>query len=176
MLFIYLSLESDSELVKMRTAIVVLSLLLSCCSNSEGKFVPEKQAELNKNLLSVCDWKNDEVDLEKLQGLITAGADVNTADSIGGTCLCNTAYKGRYEATQILINNNATVNMKGNQGWTALNIASEHGHNDIVRLLLENGADPDIKNDYGDCSLSSASSNGNKEIEKLITSYSPCCK
>ena len=114
---------------------------------SEKKSIPETQNNLDKRLLGVC--VTDKVDLEELERLLEAGADINYSSG-GRTCLMYTSHKGSYEATQMLLEFKAKVNMKDDYGKTALHFASEHDHIDVVRLLLQHGADPYIKGNDGD--------------------------
>ena len=48
---------------------------------------------------------DDLFNLNQLQRLITAGADVNTNNSRGWTCLISSAIEGEYKATKLLIEN-----------------------------------------------------------------------
>ena len=61
----------------------------------DDKELNQKQEELNKDLLSACDSENDEVDLEEVKRLLRAGADINTTDSDGRTCLMHTGREER---------------------------------------------------------------------------------
>ena len=132
---------------------------------------PEEQEELNKKLHAACNWSNDKVDLEEVERLLTAGADINSQDRYGMTCLIHTAREGRLETTKLLIENKASVNIKDKYGETALHYVSLRRHREIVKLLLQSGADPNIKDKNGESTLFLASEKGYIEIVDLLLEY-----
>ena len=66
-------------------------------------------------LVKFCGAERDteaDFDLEELERLLAAGADVDTRDRwTGKTCLMLTADNGWYEASKLLINKKANVNI-----------------------------------------------------------------
>ena len=52
---------------------------------------PCGEAELNKRFLNACFRCEDDVDLEEIQRLLRAGADINITDSASRTCLMSDA-------------------------------------------------------------------------------------
>ncbi len=80
-------------------------------------------------------------DLAKVKELLAAGADVNAANSYGGTALAFAADKGHAEVIDFLLERGADVNTKDRfYGETPLGWAVDHGHARIVRSLLAKGA------------------------------------
>ncbi|MEI6544009.1 MAG: ankyrin repeat domain-containing protein [Methylococcales bacterium] len=80
-------------------------------------------------------------DLLKVQALLTAGADVNAKNEVGGTALMDASRNGHKEIVKALIAKGADVNAKDNEGRnTALFYAASHGHQDVVKALKQAGA------------------------------------
>ena len=98
---------------------------------------------LDKKFIAACGVEDDEVDLEELKRLLAAGADINTRNIWGSTCLMRTAREGNLEVSKFLVDHNADVDMKSSSGRTALQLASDNGHTGVVSLLLE-AADSNI--------------------------------
>ena len=98
---------------------------------------------LSQKLLRVCDHI-DKVDLEELQRLLRAGADINIKDIYydGRTCLMHSVKRKQFEATQMLLENGADTEIKDNNGDSPLNMASFEGYTKIEKLLLKHGATP----------------------------------
>ena len=92
---------------------------------------------LNKALLeaSICGLN------PCIQALTDAGADVNTADKGGNTCLIKATENDHLSSLEILIKAGADVNAKNAMERTALMKAARLGHNDCLRLLIQSGAD-----------------------------------
>ena len=79
-----------------------------------------------------------------IQALTDAGADVNTADQEGNTCLIKAAENDHLSSLEILIKSGADVNAKNAMERTALMKAARPGHNDCLCLLIQSGADVNI--------------------------------
>ena len=87
---------------------------------------------------------------KEIRKLLKAGADINTRDSEGQTCLMKTAPEGRLEASKLLIEKKAEINMKDRDGYTVLFVTertepydkhSKQRLEKMVSLLIENGAE-----------------------------------
>ena len=119
----------------------IVNLLLE-----NGAIDERKQIKLNKKFLTVCDSENADIKKE-LQRLIKAGAEIETTDLGGFTCLMKTIEKGKYEASKLLIEKEADVNRESRHGLTAMHRAKFKGQRNntkIVKLLTDNGADPNV--------------------------------
>jgi ankyrin repeat protein len=90
-------------------------------------------------------------DLELVQRLLEAGADVNDRDSWGHTPLMSACWGGHKDIVQILLERGADVNAKTRRDWTAIRFAKKVGHPEIVALLKAAGAEeePDPEDEAG---------------------------
>jgi ankyrin repeat protein len=79
-------------------------------------------------------------DLQKVEALLSAGADVNAKAKGGSTALMYASGKGHRSVVELLLAQGADVNAKDKDGSTALMAASGKGHRSIVKLLEEKGA------------------------------------
>ena len=94
-------------------------------------------------IASLCDI----VDINIIQQLLNAGANVNGRDGNLSTALMQACSYTRLELVdivKILIGKGADVNIFNAGGLTAIGIALALEHKNIVELLLESGADGDI--------------------------------
>ncbi len=77
---------------------------------------------------------------ETVQLLLSHGANVNMADSMGMTALYWAVKNGSLELVHILLENKADVNVELAQRSTVLHTATHADRPDIVKVLLENNA------------------------------------
>src|SRR5689334_16713325 len=79
-------------------------------------------------------------DLNAVNQLIQAGADVNHPDAIGHTALMWACMQGRLEIVRSLLRAKADPNARDQNGWTPLKSAFEYQHFDVVEALIQGGA------------------------------------
>ncbi len=87
---------------------------------------------------AVCDG-----DIQRVQELINAGADVNAQGEYRETALMCTP--GNKQMVELLIKHGAHVNTQDRYDQTALMLIAPRGHKDAVELLLKHNADTTIK-------------------------------
>ncbi len=101
--------------------------------------------------------------------LITAGANINAAESQFGTTPVMTAARlGKAQIVSVLLKHKAQVDVAGKDGFTALASAASEGHLDTVRLLLEAGASIDAGSKDSISPLWMAVQQGHKDVAKLL--------
>jgi len=107
-------------------------------------------------------------DLELVQALIDAGADVNAALPGDGSPLIQAAVDGALALTQLLIERGADVNLGVPGDGSPLIAAARNGHVEVLGLLLQTGATIDLVIEGDENPLIQASGNGHLEAVKLL--------
>ncbi len=122
-------------------------------------------------------------ELQKIQLLITAGADVNKVNQYGNSPLILAAFNGHTECVKLLLTApGIDVNKVNQYGDSPLCLAAFKGHTECVKLLLDApGIDVNLANQDDDSPLCLAAENGHTECVKLLldasdinlTAYTP---
>ena len=105
-------------------------------------------------------WRQEkEADLNRIQDLIDAGAEIQAKDINGHTPLHWNAWQGyavqsglpsvEGDVTALLIENGARLNDQDDLGRTALHYAAEMGYEKIVLELVQAGADLSVQDNSG---------------------------
>ena len=103
--------------------------------------------------------------IETVQALIAAGADVNFRNNDGHSALILAAARGHIAVVGYLIAAGADVNARDNvHGISSLNLAATQGHTEMVRDLIAAGADVNARTNNGISALIRAASDGQTEI------------
>ena len=84
------------------------------------------------------------VNLDEINRLIKAGADVNFKDPNGVALIIFATGRNELEIVKLLIENNADINARSNKGITALILAAGKGNEKIVDALISGGANVNI--------------------------------
>jgi len=134
---------------------------------AKGKNVNEKKQFSKKTPLMYAVEYN-RTNITKL--LLTKGAEINDADTLGDTALLKAAENTNLDIMKLLLKNGADVNATNNNGDTPLLNATKKGHIGAVELILSYDPIITVKNADGETALNSATSRGFKNIEKLLNS------
>ena len=106
-------------------------------------------------------------DLQGLNGMLAAHANVNTKDERGITPLMYTAWVGSVEAMTLLLDHGADPNLTNNSGSTALMLAATEIAK--VRLLKDHGANVNLASARGRTALLLAAMNDRSaDIVRLL--------
>ena len=81
-----------------------------------------------------------EDNLEIVELLLAAGADVNAKDVYGNTALIWASNKGNLDIVELLLASGANVNETNSSGYTALEYAVNKGYSEIEIALRDAGA------------------------------------
>lgn len=108
--------------------------------------------------------------LDRVEGFLQDGANVNAESKDDWTALRWAARLGYADTIKLLLDYGADINAASKEGWTALMLAAYDNHIDAVKALL---AEPDINLDAklkasGKTALNLAEIQGNTEIIKLL--------
>ncbi len=82
--------------------------------------------------------------LDRVEGWIQKGADINCVNFNGETALMHAAMGGNFAIVQLLITKGADVNHGDRDRKNALMIAMGYGEETIARFLIEHGANVNI--------------------------------
>lgn len=118
--------------------IEVVRMMIGLISQTTGNHCDDR---IEKSLTWV-DWEVTE-DLELIQLLLDAGADINAKDPDDGlTILQNSVIYGSFEVVEFLVRNGAEVNIPATRYiGTPLQAAIKVQETEMADLLLEHGAD-----------------------------------
>ncbi len=113
----------------------------------------EKISQLNlyfKNLHLTIGYTNlthftGKGDLDKIQGFISAGEDINGKDYYGSAPVHTASEKGDMEILKFLVERGADINLRNGSRETPLMIASGYGYMQMMKYLLKLNADITVK-------------------------------
>lgn len=87
--------------------------------------------------------------LEVVEFLLAAGADVNAQDKGGLIPLHNASSYGHVDVAALLIRHGTSVNAVDKWGYTPLHEAAQKGRTQLCSLLLAHGANSLTRNEEG---------------------------
>jgi hypothetical protein len=112
-----------------------------------------------------------EGDMQGVNDLIAAGADVNAVVEVhGGTPLIAAAREGNLEMVRLLLDRGADPNLSVMPHGNAITAAAVEGRKAIVELLLQRGAFVDQTAEGDQSALTQASGAGRLDMVKLLVS------
>ncbi len=79
-------------------------------------------------------------DLERVQALLQAGANVDALDRYNQTALMHAAHRGDLPLVKLLIEHGANLEIRAKHNLSALDLARIGRHEPVVRTLIEAGA------------------------------------
>lgn len=88
--------------------------------------------------------------IDKIQELLSSGANTNTKDNAGWTPLHEVVQNGRLDLVKLLLQYNTLINVPGQSNETPLHEAVRFNHSNIAEELVRNGADIHIRNCKGE--------------------------
>jgi uncharacterized protein len=107
-------------------------------------------------------------DVDKVQRMLSDGADPNYVSDLGGTPLTWAAAWDREEVVECLLDNGAEVELPDRPAWSALMHAASRGNRAIVCLLMARGADPFRKDMHGQLPVDLATEAGRLDCAFLL--------
>jgi len=109
------------------------------------------------------------VDIPKIQQLISYGVDVNIVNYSGATPLVWAINECHKDIVELLLSKGAKVNTVDNaSGMTPLMWAAHRCNSDIIELLLSKGADVEIKDKNGKTAWIWSVVNRNKDAKEVV--------
>lgn len=124
----------------------------------------EEYFHLNCRLIQAAEEEN----YDRVESLITQGADVNVGGHLNKTLLHIAAEKGNSKFFQVLMKYKAYVNARDGQEDTPLHYAAKAGHYDLVSNLLKYKANINVENRYRNTPLHYAAQEGYSSVVNLF--------
>lgn len=115
-------------------------------------------------------------DIDLLDALIDAGAQVNARGELGATPLHMAAAHGSLSAVELLLANGANVNAQTDKGTTPLHYAMTFGYTnvtEVVSTLLQNGAERTIEHKRGQTFEGQCKTALHLSVENQVTAINP---
>jgi ankyrin repeat protein len=109
-----------------------------------------------------------EGNVEKVEELLSKGADPNVKDEDGNTPLHLAIKANHLQIARLLVERGADVNARNKRGKTPLHIAAERSNEEAVALLVEKGADVNAKDESMLTPLHVAVDQGSLAIAQLL--------
>ena len=112
-----------------------------------------------------------EGNIERVNALLAAGADVNRANNNGGTPLMYAVLGGRVEIVELFLAKGARVDAFAKNRWTPLMVSATKGFGDIAAALLKAGADANFRDVYRWTPLMRASFERRVEVVRILLAH-----
>jgi len=105
-------------------------------------------------------------DLDEVEALLDAGADINGANVDGLTALHQACIDENLEVCKFLVRKGIQIDQQDNEGWTPLHATSSCGFFDIARFLVRSGANVVTVNSEGEVPADLADDEMREYLEK----------
>ncbi len=139
-------------------------------------FFPDKRSTQHQGFVGDLDDLNisTEETLEKIEFLISKGAEITPATKYGFTPLLMAAARNE-EAALLLVSKGADINAISKTRETALQMAASAGFEKLVKYLVEHNANIHAKNREGWTAIFFAAQNGNYRVIKMLLDKGAKC-
>lgn len=157
-------------------SVLVLSTITSVSASQandkvDGFPIPTRVGERAPDGSTALQWAVYQGDVERVNALIKAGADVGAANNYGATAMQLAAEVANTEILQLLLKAGADVDSPNAEGQTALMLVARTGNIDAAKLLIKQGANIDAREHWGEqTALMWASARRHADMVKLLLS------
>jgi tetratricopeptide (TPR) repeat protein len=110
--------------------------------------------------------------VEVVELLLKAGADIEAKDDFGLTPISLAAWRGHTEVVKLLLKARADIEVKDDFGLTPISLAASRGHVEVAKLLLKAGVNIKTKNTFGLTPMSLAALYRRVEVVELLRTHS----
>ncbi len=113
-----------------------------------------------------------EGDVDSIQSLLDAGADLHSKDSAGRTALHVAAFASHHEVLMALAESGADLNALENDAYDVVTIAAVANDIEVLRTVLESGASAgNVTSRYDGTALIAAAHLGHHQAVELLIEY-----
>jgi ankyrin repeat protein len=151
-----------------RQQVEIVVSLIKQGADIDKKGTDKKQKIFNSSAL-IAASANGNIDIVEL--LLHANANINITDDTGLTPLMSAAYMGNDRVVELLIQKGASLEQRDEKGYTALMFASNAGKIASVKLLLDGNADVNAKDNDNSTPLMFGAQHGFNDVIRLLLSY-----
>ncbi|HIA08231.1 MAG TPA: ankyrin repeat domain-containing protein, partial [Chromatiaceae bacterium] len=150
-------------------AVILLSLLLSACSDSETAMSDGEDEATVEEAMAMAG--GGEAGVASLVKLLDLGTSVDSVNKQGISLLMFAAEGGSLDAVSLLISRQADLNLIAPSGVTALMYAAAGGFSDIVNVLVAAGANIHPADPSGMTALAYAARDGRVEAVNALLGH-----
>lgn len=147
--------------------IILISLFLTMNMNNcqiSNQHTTANEFKMENGITQLVESNN----ITKVEGLLKAGADVNTTDDKKRSLLLIATNYKLTDMAKMLVKYGADVNKQADNKDSAFLYAGASGQTELVKLYLENGARFDVFNRYNGTALIPACERGHVETVRVL--------
>lgn len=147
--------------------IILISLFLTMNMNNcqiSNQHTTANEFKMENGITQLVESNN----ITKVEGLLKAGADVNTTDDKKRSLLLIATNYKLTDMAKMLVKYGADVNQQADNKDSAFLYAGASGQTELVKLYLENGARFDVFNRYNGTALIPACERGHVETVRVL--------
>lgn len=147
--------------------IILISLFLAMNMNNcqtSNRHTTANEFKMENEIPQLVEGNN----ITKVEGLLKAGADVNTTDDKKRSLLLIATNNKLTDMAKMLVKYGADVNKQADNKDSAFLYAGASGQTELVKLYLENGAKFDVFNRYNGTALIPACERGHVETVRVL--------
>ncbi len=134
--------------------------------------MPREVAATEADGTTALHWAVRQNDVELVERMLRAGADVNAANRYGVTPLQLAAVNGDAKLLERLLDAGGDANAAGTDGETLLMTVARGGHVEAARLLIERGAEVDAREAWhGQTALMWAAAQGHPAMLRELIAH-----
>lgn len=108
---------------------------------------------------------------EIIRLLLSYGAQVNQADSVGRTALHMASFMGKVQVVRLLLTSGGSVDAQQQDGWSPLHCATVSSSTQVIDLLLDSDAAIDCQENRGHSPLHFAVLKGDGDLVKHLIAH-----
>ncbi|EAY17683.1 ankyrin repeat protein, putative [Trichomonas vaginalis G3] len=167
--------DVDPNLLNVNDVTPLMLAILRNHSESIDELLNNKRLYLEKRnskgesalMISISSSK-----IETIKNLISKGADINTKDNFGFSCLHQAIINRRIDCIEYFLENGKIdINIQANDKWTPLHYAAQFGFADITKILLSHHDIKLVYDENGESPIEIAKKNKRHDVHQLLINH-----